>query len=66
MVVMIEERHSDGTRRQCNSRCHSAKRPKCTCICGGKYHGAARDTARAGELVDYREADKQQVLPFPI
>ena len=25
--------------RVCDSKCHEAKGDKCTCICGGKYHG---------------------------
>ena len=28
--------------RRCNGRCHDAKHDKCTCICGGKNHGAGR------------------------
>ncbi len=44
MVVLMEEISGGGKkRRQCNARCHDAKRPKCRCICGGKYHGSARD-----------------------
>lgn len=47
MVVLMSEMSevSGGgqKRRQCNARCHNARKPKCTCICGGRYHGAARD-----------------------
>jgi len=28
---------------RCDSRCHNAKWPECLCICGGRYHSAARD-----------------------
>jgi len=43
MTVVMEQLSSSGKRRQCNSRCHSAKHPKCTCICGGKFHSSAGD-----------------------
>jgi hypothetical protein len=26
--------------RVCNGTCHNATKPHCTCICGGKFHGA--------------------------
>ena len=25
--------------RRCDGTCHTAKGPKCECICGGRYHG---------------------------
>jgi len=28
--------------RRCDSRCHTAQRHKCTCICGGANHGCQR------------------------
>jgi len=43
MTVVMEQISSSGKRRQCNSRCHSARHPRCTCICGGKFHSSARD-----------------------
>lgn len=30
-----------GKVRRCNSRCHTAKRPRCRCWCGGAFHGSA-------------------------
>jgi len=27
--------------RTCDSACHRAKEPKCTCVCVGLYHGLA-------------------------
>ena len=41
MTVLIYEQTSSGKRRQCNSRCHSAKLSSCACICGGRFHGGA-------------------------
>src|SRR3990167_5070677 len=34
MAVMMRQGN-----RVCNSVCHTAKNPKCTCICGGRNHG---------------------------
>lgn len=31
---------ADGKRR-CDGTCHLATHQKCTCICGGKFHGAS-------------------------
>lgn len=30
-----------GRVRQCNDRCHNAKRPRCRCWCGGTFHGSS-------------------------
>lgn len=46
MSTIIEARKSDGTLiGRCDDRCHSAKNPKCTCICGGANHGVGFDQA---------------------
>ena len=26
--------------RRCDRRCHEAKKPRCRCWCGGRFHGA--------------------------
>jgi hypothetical protein len=28
--------------RRCDATCHDARGPRCSCICGGRYHGAGR------------------------
>lgn len=38
MTIMMQS-NSEGTRR-CDGTCHRARKPKCSCICGGRYHGA--------------------------
>jgi len=38
MTVIMSET-SGGRTRRCDSRCHTARGPKCRCICGGRYHG---------------------------
>lgn len=39
MVVLIWQLDRSGRKRVCNSRCHDATEPHCTCICGGVNHG---------------------------
>ncbi|MBA7701387.1 hypothetical protein ES703_110123 [subsurface metagenome] len=41
MVTLMTWRSSGGEKRSCNATCHTAKLPKCVCICGGRYHGKA-------------------------
>ncbi len=42
--------------RRCDARCHNAKGKRCTCICGGRYHGIMQKTDRL--LFDDIEAEK--------
>lgn len=55
-AVIMERIESDGRRRQCNAKCHNAKHPTCTCICGGRWHGSAPESGgspvKAEERVD--------------
>lgn len=41
MATIMTQGNSEGTRR-CDGTCHNAKTPKCSCICGGRYHGAGK------------------------
>ena len=41
--------------RRCDSVCHSAKGSKCTCICGGRYHGASVNRSMESERRDIEE-----------
>lgn len=36
-----------GRVRVCDDRCHNAKGSRCACWCGGNFHGAAGEQARA-------------------
>lgn len=38
MATIMAFGNSEGTRR-CDGSCHTARLPKCVCICGGRYHG---------------------------
>ena len=61
MTVVMEQISSGGKRRQCNSRCHSAKHPKCTCICGGKFHGSARDGTFEQKVEELRKPIQEMI-----
>jgi len=41
MATLISWETSGGKKGRCDARCHNAKGPRCRCICGGRYHGAA-------------------------
>ena len=41
--------------RRCDAVCHSAKGSKCTCICGGRYHGASVNRSMTTEQKDIQE-----------
>jgi len=44
MAVLMQQISCGGQRkRQCNASCHNARSPKCRCICGGRFHGKARE-----------------------
>ena len=32
--------------RRCDSRCHDAQKPKCSCWCNGAFHGKAGEMKR--------------------
>jgi hypothetical protein len=64
LTTLISQHDSSGLVGRCDARCHNAKQPKCTCICGGRFHGKGFAQARQdltveifGELLD--EAGKK-------
>lgn len=40
MSTQIVVYHRDGSVERCDAKCHSATTPRCTCCCGGRYHGS--------------------------
>lgn len=57
MTTIITQGDSDGTRR-CDATCHKAKHPKCSCICGGRYHGkGSSEVAQEALTEDYLGKD---------
>lgn len=47
MATLIAVYNSDGCVGRCDARCYEATTPECTCICGGRNHGAGKDQAVA-------------------
>lgn len=39
-MTLIAVYNSEGCVGRCDARCYLATEPNCTCICGGKNHGA--------------------------
>lgn len=38
-MTLLTVCHGGGVTERCDARCHDAKTPKCTCVCGGRFHG---------------------------
>lgn len=47
MPSLILEYKNNHARRRCNSRCHEAAGKRCSCLCGGAFHGIPYETAKA-------------------
>lgn len=61
MATVITWQSSGGKRRSCNARCHNAKHPTCKCICGGRYHGAARDGTLNRKVEEFQDQVLQEL-----
>jgi len=46
MVTVIAVYNSKGCIGRCDANCHEARREQCTCICGGRNHGAGLHAAQ--------------------
>ncbi len=44
MTTIMTVGDSEGERR-CDGTCHNATKPRCSCICRGRYHGAGEQAA---------------------
>jgi hypothetical protein len=51
-MTIMTQGGSDRKMRRCDGTCHKAKKPKCACICGGKYHGAGSSAAAQERLTN--------------
>lgn len=49
MATIISVGDSRSARR-CDATCHTAKRPACSCVCGGRYHGIGSSSAAQQQL----------------
>ena len=46
MTTVVEARKADGSLLgRCDAKCHTAKGPKCKCVCKGRNHGVGFDQA---------------------
>ena len=45
MATLIAAYNSDSCLGRCDAKCYNATEPECTCICGGRNHGAGRNQA---------------------
>ena len=51
--------------RRCDATCHNAKHPKCGCICGGKFHGAAVRRDMTTERQEMEDVVLSRAVPAP-
>jgi len=61
MTVILTQR-IDGKLRACSATCHNAVKDKCSCICGGKYHGG-KTVPRNEQLRE--EQDRLDAMAMP-
>lgn len=52
MVTLMTWETSGGKKGRCNATCHNAKHDKCACMCGGKFHGSARQEGGVQQALD--------------
>ena len=45
MTTLISFQSSGGDQGRCDAKCYDATEPECTCICGGRNHGAGKQQA---------------------
>ena len=45
MTTLISYQSSGGDLGRCDAKCYLAEEPECTCICGGRNHGAGKQQA---------------------
>ncbi len=59
MATVMTWETSGGSKGRCDDKCHSAKEPKCVCMCGGRYHGVAN---KPGGLDQARKEFGEEIL----
>jgi len=64
VTTILQWGNSEGVKGRCDAKCHNAETDHCDCMCGGRYHGRARDgtlgeaVKRFGEEVIERALDQ--------
>lgn len=67
MTTLISYQSSGGDQGRCDSKCYDADWDECTCICGGRNHGAGKEQALENtrelsqEWVDQARANGQDI-----
>jgi hypothetical protein len=67
MTTLISYQSSGGDQGHCDAKCYDAIEPECTCICGGRNHGAGKQQAidntreLAESWIEQARADGQYV-----
>jgi len=56
-MTLITVRHGGGVVERCDARCHNSKEPKCTCVCGGRFHGKGSETQVLFEAIKEHTAE---------
>lgn len=57
-MTVMQWGNSSGVKGRCDGKCHNAATPHCDCMCGGRYHG----TARNGTFDDVRRQHGAEIL----
>lgn len=50
-MTVMQWSNSDGIKGRCDAKCHGAVLSPCTCMCGGRYHGAAHDPGGVEQIM---------------
>lgn len=51
MATILMMENPGSYRRRCDATCHNATHQDCACICGGRYHGAAKNVQVMAALI---------------
>ena len=61
-MTLITAGNSSGGRMRCDARCHDAQKPKCECVCGGRYHGKGSGSVGLREAIEATEGQWIETL----
>jgi len=61
-MTLIYQRTGGGSVNKCDARCHNAVNPRCTCICGGRYHGKKESSSDLRDAVEQHSRELTSTL----
>lgn len=64
MATLLAVGDKDGVRHRCDARCYDASGEICTCICGGRNHGAGEVAARNNIFEQYEDLLREAEILF--